>query len=132
MPETIRSGRVGQNVGEEFVRALAAKDRAALKAILRPDVDFRAMTPSRFWESADADVVVDDILLGKWFEPTDVITEVVDVETSNVGERQRVGYRFKVTNADGDFLVEQQGYFDSDGQRVSWMRIMCAGYMAIS
>jgi hypothetical protein len=123
---------VDQNVGEEFVRALAGKDRAALKGLLQPDVDFRAMTPSRFWESVDAEAVVDDILLGKWFEPTDDITEVVDVETSAVGQRHHVGYRFKVTNADGEFLVEQQGYFDTDDDRISWLRIMCAGYIAIS
>jgi hypothetical protein len=123
---------VDQNSGEEFARALAGKDRAALKALLRPDVDFRAMTPSRFWESADADVVVDDILLGKWFEPTDDITELVDVETTHVGQRHRVGYRLKVSNADGEFLVEQQGYFDTDGERISWIRIMCAGFIAIS
>ncbi len=123
---------MNQNSGEEFARALAGKDAAALKALLQPDVDFRAMTPSRFWESTDADVVVDDFILGKWFGPTDDITEVIDVETSDVGERHRVAYRLKVTNADGEFLVEQQGYFDTDGDRISWMRIMCAGYLATS
>jgi hypothetical protein len=115
-------------IGEQFVRALADKDAAALKALLRPDVDFKAMTPRKFWEPADVDAVVDDTFLGKWFEPHDEITEVVELTTGHVGPRERVSYRLAVTNPDGDFLVEQQAYYDTDGDQISWLRIMCAGY----
>jgi hypothetical protein len=115
-------------VGERFVQALGNKDAAALKALLRPEVDFRAMTPARFWEATDPDVVVDEVMLGKWFEEPNQITEVVAIETGKVGPRDRVGYRFTVKRPDGDFLVEQQAYFETDGERISWLRIMCAGY----
>ena len=103
---------------------------AKLKALLRPDVEFRAMTPGRFWEADSADAVVDDILLGQWFEPSDEITEIFEVETATVGSRQRVGYRFGVTNSEGDFVVEQQAYFEPDGDQIGWLRIMCAGFQA--
>jgi hypothetical protein len=120
---------MGNQVGEQFARALAAKDADGLKRVLRTDLDFRAMTPGRFWESSDANAVVDDIILGTWFGPTDRIIELVSVETDDVGTRERVGYRMKVTNADGDHVVEQQAYFETDGDRISWLRIMCAGYL---
>ena len=39
--DTIRS------TGEEFVRALATKDRERLRATLADQIDFKAMTPNR-------------------------------------------------------------------------------------
>ena len=117
-----------EDLGRHFAEALGRKDAAALKALLRPDVEFRAMTPGRFWESDSAAVVVDDILLGRWFEPSDEITELLEVETATVGTRQRVGYRFGVTNSEGSFVVEQQAYIEPDGHQIGWLRVMCAGY----
>ena len=55
-------------IGEQFVRALAAKDATALKALLHPDIDF----------------------------------------------------------------LEQQAYYETDGDQISWLRIMCAGYQPAS
>ena len=67
-------------MGERFARSLAAKDAGALKAVLRPDVDFRAMTPGKFWEATDVDAIVDETMLGTWFAPERRITEVLAVE----------------------------------------------------
>ena len=88
------------------------------------------MTPGRFWESDSANTVVDDILLGQWFEPCDEITHVSGIETATIGSRQRVGYRFGVTNGEGDFVVEQQAYFEPDGDQIGWLRVMCAGFQS--
>ena len=119
-------------IGEQFVRALAAKDATALKALLRPDIDFKALTPGAFWEPPDADAIVDQTFFGKWFEPEDRITSVVEISTGSVGARDRVSYRLAVSNPDGDFLVEQQAYYETDGDQISWLRIMCAGYQPAS
>jgi hypothetical protein len=121
------------SAGEAFAQALGTKDAAALRRILRPDVEFRALTPRKFWEADDAETVINDIVLGKWFEPSDDIREIVAIETSDVGPRHRVAYRLQVTNPDGDFIVEQQAYFDldDDGQQISWLRVLCAGYTPI-
>ena len=51
-------------LGERFARTLAAQDADGLKVLLTPHVDFRAMTPGGFAESHDADVVVDEVMLG--------------------------------------------------------------------
>ena len=116
---------------ERFVRALAAKDVDALKALFQANVDFRAMTPNKFWEAAANDTIVDDILFGHWFEPQDRITDVVELETSRVGTRDRVGYRLAVSSPDGEYLVEQQAYFETIDDQISWMRIICAGYLPV-
>jgi hypothetical protein len=50
------------------------------------------------------------------------------VESDTVADRERVGYRFSVNNADGRHLVEQQAYLeDRDGQ-IGWMRVVCSGF----
>jgi hypothetical protein len=119
-------------VGERFAQALAAKDALELKALLQSDVDFRAMTPGKFWEATDVDVIVDETMLGTWFAPERRITEVVAVQTENVGSLDRVGYRFKVECPDGEFIIEQQAYFETDGDKISWLRIMCSGFLPLS
>jgi len=118
-----------EHIGERFARALADKDSVGLKALLRPDVDFRAMTPSRFWDSNDVDEIVDETILGTWFEPTRRITQLVAVETGSIGSLERVAYRFTVERPDGEFTIEQQAYYETDGATIGWMRIMCTGFL---
>ena len=120
---------MGDGLGRSFAEALGRKDSAALGRLLQPQIDFRAMTPRQFWEADDSATVIDDILLGKWFEASDEITEVIAIETATVGHRERVGYRFRVLNADGAHIVDQQAYLESDGDRIGWLRVMCAGYL---
>lgn len=44
---------------------------------------------------------------------------------------QCVGYRFLVNRPDGDFIIEQQAYFETDGATISWLRIMCTGFLPV-
>jgi hypothetical protein len=118
-------------VGERFVRALAAKDADSMKALLAPAVDFRGLTPGRAWEASSRDVVVDDLLLREWYEPQDRITELLSLETGTVGHRHRVGYRVAVTTPGGPHLVEQQAYYETDGDRITWLRVLCAGKLPV-
>ena len=117
--------------GERFARAIAAKDAPALLGLLAPTIDFRAMTPSRFWEADSPAQLVDDVILGKWFEPTDRIESIEDLENGEVADRERVRYCFRVTNGDGAFLVEQQAYLNVEDEGITWLRIMCSGYRPI-
>jgi hypothetical protein len=121
----------GEQTAEQFARALGTKDAAGLRQILRADVDFRAMTPGRFWEASDVETVIGEIMLGKWFEPTDDVREILSIETGDdIGPVHRVGYRFAVTNPDGDFVVEQQAYYDlDDAGQISRLRVMCCGFV---
>ena len=49
-----QSSATSTSLGEEFARAIAAKDADALRRVLHPELEFRAMTPRRFWEADDA------------------------------------------------------------------------------
>jgi hypothetical protein len=118
-------------IGERFAEALAKKDPTALLDLLDSEVDFRGLTPSRFWEASSARALVDDILLGAWFEATDHIDSLEDVQLGSVADRSRVSYLLRVSNPDGVYLVEQQAYFGVENGRISWLRILCSGYRAI-
>lgn len=113
--------------GVQFATALAAKDFARLRGLFASDVDFRGLTPSRSWQAAGPDAVVDEILMC-WFEPEDQIEALEQLESDSFADRERVGYRFKVNNADGEFLVEQQAYVGSTDGRIDWMRVVCSGF----
>lgn len=115
-------------LGEQFARAIAAKDRDRLCSILADSIDFRALTPQRYWEATNAEQVVDDIILGQWFEPADNIQELSSVATGSVGDRLHVDYRMRVRNASGEFCVEQQAYYRVSGAQIDWIRILCSGF----
>jgi hypothetical protein len=118
-------------VGERFARAIAAKDAPALLALLAPRIDFRAMTPSRFWEADSSGQLVDEVILGTWFGPTDRIEAIEGIENGEVADRERVGYCFRVANDDGVFLVEQQAYLGVGDEGITWLRIMCSGFRRV-
>jgi hypothetical protein len=53
------------------------------------------------------------------------------LETDMVIDRERVGYRLAVRNADRRFLVEQQAYLYGRDGRIAWMRVVCSGYRPV-
>ncbi|HEY1276873.1 MAG TPA: nuclear transport factor 2 family protein [Thermoleophilaceae bacterium] len=114
-------------LGAEFARALAAKDSARLLDLMHPEIDFRAMTPSRTWKPEGPEEVL-SVLFTRWFEDSDEIRGLVQLESDMVVDRERVGYRLSVTNPDGRFLVDQQAYVEPRDGRIGWMRVLCSGY----
>jgi hypothetical protein len=119
------------DIGQRFAEALAKKDAPGLLDLLDPEVDFRGLTPSRFWEASSATALVDDIILGAWFEADDHIDALEDVQLGAVTDRDRVAYRLRISTPDGVFLVEQQAYVGVGNGRISWLRILCSGFRAI-
>lgn len=118
--------------GHKFAAALAAKDAAALRAMFGDEVDFQAMTPGRVWQARTPAEVVDEVILGTWFGPGDVIERAEAVETGVVGDRRRLGYRLRLANSGGSFVVEQQAYFDLSAGRITWMRVLCSGFRPLA
>ena len=117
---------VTTDLAESFARAVAAKDHPGLRALLHPQLDFRAMTPQRIWEAAGPEDVLTAVQT--WFDDGDTIEGIELLETDSFADRGRVGYRLRVRNSDGLHLVEQQAYLSELDGRIGWLRIMCAGY----
>jgi hypothetical protein len=124
------SARTG-SFGRRFADALAARDEAALLSMFGDEVDFRALTPDRAWRERAAAAVVRDVVLGSWFEPSDVVERVEEAGTDMVGRRHRFWYRLVVTNPGGRFVVEQQAYADIRGGKITWMRLLSSGLVPL-
>ena len=120
-----------ESAGEAFARAIAAKDAAALRAVLSDAVDFQALTPGRHFTAETGTEVAVEIILGRWFAPAR-IERLCSVAAGEVAGRGHVAYRLRVRAWDGDYLVEQQAYYDvgADG-RIGWMRLLCSGYRLV-
>jgi hypothetical protein len=114
-------------LGRAFLDAIVAKDRDRLASTLDPEIDFRGLTPSRDWRATTPDEVL-EIVLGNWFEPGDHVLEVLEVRTEPVADRHHLAYRLRVENGDGEFLVEQQAYFDAPDRRITRMSVVCSGF----
>ena len=114
------------SLGERFAQAMADKDHDGMRRLLHTDLDFQAMTPRRIWDAAGLDDVM--TAFGTWFDDNDIIEEVESLDTDHFADRERVGYRFRVRNADGTHVVEQQAYLSERDGQIGWLRIMCSGY----
>ena len=117
---------------ERFVAALARRDEDGLLGLLAPDVEFRALTPGRFWEATSAQEVLEAVL-SVWFPPQDDIESVESVEVGDAHGRPRVGYRLRVRNAAGvAYAVEQRAYLDlTDDGLIRRLEILCGGFRRI-
>lgn len=122
--------RVSNGLGDAFARAVAAKDHDRIRELLHPEVDFRGMTPGRIWEATDPAGVINALSL--WFEDSDEIEELLALDLDAFADRERVGYRLRVRNPDGEHLVEQQAYLSERGTQIGWLRIMCSGFRPVS
>jgi hypothetical protein len=114
-------------LGAEFARALAVKDYSRVADLLHPEIDFRALTPNRIWEASNPDAVISGVLR-EWFEDSDEIEALEHLESDAFADRERVGYRFIVSNEDGRFLVEQQAYLSTRDGQIDWIRVVCSGF----
>lgn len=116
------------DLGTRFAQAIATRDTEAVTALLAPDVDFRAVTPRKFWEGSTPEDVVETVF-GNWFQEQDRIEQLVHATAGDpVEDTQQVGYRFAITNPDGRHTVEQQAYYRAEGDRICYLRVVCSGY----
>ena len=114
-------------LGADFARALAAKDSERIRELVHPEIDFRGLTPNRFWEASNGDELL-SVLFENWFEDGDQIEALESLESDAFADRERVGYRFSLNNPDGRFLVEQQAYLSARDGQIGWMRVVCSGF----
>jgi hypothetical protein len=117
-------------LGEQFARALAEKDFDRVLTLLDPEIEFRGVTPRRFWEADDPEVLIGEVLR-TWFEDSDEIEALEKLETDAFADRERVGYRFRVRNPEGLFLIEQQLYISERDGKIAWMRSLCSGFRPV-
>ena len=117
-------------VATAFADALVAQDFAGAVALLHPEVDFKAMTPNRFWEPADRAAVAEVFRL--WYQdPDEEVHAVEATEPVSIEDTVRVGWRVRISDADGLHVFEQQAYVRERDGRIAWMRVICSGWILL-
>jgi hypothetical protein len=115
------------SLGVEFAQAFAARDRERIRALVGPEFDFKALTPRKSFEATDANGLL-EILFDTWIVDSDEIRALEKLERDMVADSERVGYRFRVANAKGEYLVEQQAYIREQDGAIKLMRVVCSGW----
>jgi hypothetical protein len=111
---------------EGFLDAVVARDFGAARERLHPEIDFRAMTPSRIWE-ADGPAEIEQILRGWLADPDEEIHAIEPIAGTTIEDTARFGWLVHGSDADGPFTFEQLAYVrERDGQ-IAWLRVMCSG-----
>lgn len=120
--------QVTESLGRRLATSIAAHDSDSLRALFAPDVSFKGLTPGRVWEAEDAQGAV-DVILGSWFEPHDRIDEIVTLEDGTmVADTASVSYRFNMTTPDGPHTAEQHVYYRTEGDQITYARVLCSGF----
>lgn len=118
-------------LGAAFAQAYTSKDHERMAGLLHPEIDFRALTPNRSWEAHDPETVIEQVLKA-WLEDDEEVEELISVESDTVGDRERVGYRYRLRRPDGVFVVEQQAFLGERDGRIDWLRLVCSGSRPVS
>ena len=113
-------------LGRRFVEALASEDAEAVRAVLHPEIDFRALTPDRFWRPTTATRCSRSCsVCGS--RPTTNSRNSFSAYADVFADREQIRLRFRGRNRDGAMLVEQQAYLAQRDSLIGWTRIVCSG-----
>src|SRR4029077_3402634 len=94
---------MSDDLGTRFVRAVAARDEAALAACFVPDIEFRALTPPGLRERKGAGETA--ALYSRWFgDSTDL--HLLDSRGDEVGDRLHLSYRLGGVEEGEPFVVQ--------------------------
>ncbi len=118
------------SIGAALIERLMAGDSTGATALLSPAAQFRAITPRKFIElSGNADIIA---TLNNWFR-AGWREGLESFEDGSVEGRQRMRYRVRWSDDYGQrFVFEQQVYYEADGSGITWLELMCSGYMPLS
>jgi hypothetical protein len=119
-----------RSLGAQLAHAIAAQDAGALRRLVSTPVNFRAVTPGRFWDAETA-IGVSDIILGTWFGPDKQVTGIAVLDTDLVGDVHKVSYRLDVTLGSGPSVIEQVVYYSEADGRITDLRLVCSGFRSV-
>ena len=114
-------------LSRDFVNAIADRDEAALRALVRPDLLFRACSPLDSWETFTRDDFV-RILFTDFFPPECRIIAVHRLDIDVIGDMQVVGYRLEVERGGRTYLIQQQGFLEIQDEVVSTALLVGSGF----
>lgn len=121
---TMLSG-VSEAVGRKLVEAIAARDADAIAACFAPDAQLRALIPPGLRERAGAQEAA--ALISAWFADSTEL-DLVESETTELGDRVYVTYRFEGIEDGRPYVVSQHLYATVSDGRIDRADLLCSGF----
>jgi ketosteroid isomerase-like protein len=119
------SSGMSDDLGTRFVRAVAARDEAALGACFVPDVEFRALTPPGLRERKGA--VETAALYARWFgDSTDL--RLLHSSGDEVGNRLHLSYRLGGVEEGQPYVVEHHLFCTVSNGKIERADLLCSGF----
>jgi hypothetical protein len=115
-----------RDLGETFLKALAAQDFDTLQTLFTPQVRFRAMVPSGIREGKSASEAAG--WLKRWFGSADEI-QVLESDTDQVFDRLYLTYRLHLHDRENGWrYIEQHAYCEANSSAINDMWLVCSGF----
>ncbi len=110
--------------GAQLIEALVARDFDRAESLLAPGIEFKGYTPTKgFFELTGSEAVMS--LYHEWYEADSVIE---GLDTEEIVDRHRVGYRIRWTDPDGAaYVFEQQAFYDIADGKITHLQLVCSG-----
>jgi hypothetical protein len=116
---------VASGLGAQLVDAVAAQDEAALADCFAPAAEFRALTPPGLRERSGADEA--SALISQWFSDSSDL-QLLDSDSSEVGDRLHIRYRFAGVEVGEAYVVEQHLFCAMSGGKIVRADLLCSGF----
>ena len=112
-------------LGARLIDAVAAQAESALAECFGPAVEFRALTPSGLKERTGAVEV--SALISRWFGDSTEL-QLLDSQSTEVGDRLHVSYRFAGVEEGEAYVVEQHLFGSVSDGKIMRADLLCSGF----
>jgi ketosteroid isomerase-like protein len=116
---------VPNELSDRLVAGIAAQDEAAIAACFAEDAQFRALTPPGLRERSAGDDA--GALIATWFGDATVL-ELAERQTTEIGDRLRISYRFTGVEYGETFVVEQHLVCTVRDGKIAQADLLCSGF----
>ena len=114
-----------QQIGEEIMKCIAARDFEALGKHFHPRVACRLLVPPGLFTPLDASALVSKYQ--QWFGEADAFN-IESSQITQVGDWLHVGYRIRLRESGRWHLIEQQTFSCVEDGLITRFDLLCSGF----
>jgi ketosteroid isomerase-like protein len=117
---------MSKDFGSQYVQAVSQGNIKRLHDLFSEDIVFLAATQGDSWHTIGWPET--EKALHELYPPGEKVSEVVSVDHHDVPGRYRISYRLRGHKLEyGPFEYEHQVYYNTEGNKINRLRVLCSG-----
>ena len=117
---------MSKELGSHYVQAVSQGDITSLHDLFSEDIVFVAATPGNSWHTIGWPET--EKALHELYPPGEKVSEIVSVNHHDLPGRCRISYRLRGHKLEyGPFEYEHQVYYNTEGNKINRLRVLCSG-----